>query len=80
MALEAGIVLGRYDRCVGCGTEAHDNVSRVHSVLIAIDGSVFIADAGSTNGTWLGEREVKCAPVAQGSSFTIGNLKVSWIP
>jgi hypothetical protein len=51
-ALETGVLLGRYERCLGHGDVADDGrVSRVHACLLVRRGRVFVVDAGSTHGT-----------------------------
>jgi len=62
-ALERGVIIGRYERCVGEGLASDDNVSRVHAVLLSHRGQTFIVDAGSTNGITSREHDVKCEAV-----------------
>lgn len=47
-----GVLLGRYDRCDNHGLRVLDdpNVSRVHLLIIEIDGALYAVDTGSTNG------------------------------
>lgn len=78
-ALEQGIMLGRYPRCSGASAMS-DRVSRVHAVLIAIEGEVHLVDAGSTNGTRVDDEEFKCGPVEHGRSYSLGDLSVRWMP
>jgi len=68
-ALDCGITLGRDGRCAGWKTLQEDRVSRVHALLLSRDDVLYVADAGSTNGTWEGEREIRCAEVRSGIEF-----------
>jgi hypothetical protein len=77
-ALERGIILGRYSRCSGDTSVMTDLVSRVHGVVIAIDGQVHLIDAGSTNGIATGGQEVKCAPIQASATYSLGGMKVRW--
>lgn len=79
-ALEQGIVLGRYDRCAGSEVLADHEISRVHAVLFSRDGALFLADAGSTNGTWCHGREVRCAQITPGEVYEFGEgvARLAW--
>lgn len=79
-ALERGIILGRYSRCSGDTSVMTGAVSRVHAVLISVEGLVHIIDAGSTNGVLVGEAQVKCAPVEPGAAYSLGTMRVRWDP
>ncbi len=79
-ALTRGVILGRYERCVGAGAGAGDRVSRVHAVVCAIDNVTYFVDTGSTNGTYIGDLEVKCARVVPGVTFSLGSMQVVWRP
>ena len=51
-ALRDGVLIGRYARCDGARGLADDtSLSRVHALLIEIDGSVLVIDTASRNGT-----------------------------
>lgn len=64
-ALERGVLVGRYSRCGG-GAWASHSVSRVHALVIRVDGAVWLVDTGSTNGTWLDGAEARCAQLGPG--------------
>lgn len=53
-AAEAGILLGRYERCDthGASVVSHHGISRVHLLLLSVGGAVYAIDTGSTNGTY----------------------------
>jgi hypothetical protein len=53
-------------------------VSRVHAVLIEVDGKVHLIDAGSTNGTFAGERAVRCEPVVEAQTYLLGSTRMTW--
>ena len=54
-------------------------VSRVHAVVLSIDGVPHLVDAGSSNGTWRhpGTR-VKCTKLEDGDVFLFGHARVGW--
>lgn len=82
-ALDRGVVIGRDERCAGSEVLSDDNVSRVHALLLRRDGQTFLADAGSTNGTWQGGAEIHCAHVDGGGRFELGesgHSSVAWEP
>jgi hypothetical protein len=78
-ALDCGVVLGRYDRCSGCRALSDETISRVHALLVRRDEGLFLADAGSTNGTWLGDTELTCARFTPKTAYRLGaKATVSW--
>lgn len=78
-ALDRGIILGRDSRCLGLTTGLPDSLSRVHAIVLREQGDVLIADAGSTNGTWLGEIEIRSAVLQPEQRFRLGGpLHVWW--
>ncbi|MGC4120166.1 MAG: FHA domain-containing protein [Myxococcales bacterium] len=81
-ALDRGVVLGRYERCTGGGRAlTHERISRVHALLVRRDERLYLADAGSTNGTWLGEEEIKCARLEDRAEYCLGAAATfSWLP
>lgn len=79
-ALERGIILGRYSRCSGDTSVMTDLVSRVHAIVIFVDGRIHIIDAGSTNGIVVGEADVKCAPIEPRATYSLGAMRVKWHP
>ncbi|WP_236605845.1 FHA domain-containing protein [Sandaracinus amylolyticus] len=71
-ALGAGVLVGRADKCdAGLKALLTIRVSRVHAVVIEIDGRVMLYDCASTNGTMVAGRRVRSveldgdAPVVQ---------------
>ena len=77
-ALQRGVVLGRYERCAGHQAFENDLVSRVHAVLIEVDGVVHLVDAGSSNGTSLDGQAIACAPVLESGRYRLGPVGLSW--
>jgi hypothetical protein len=73
-ALSNGILLGRYERCDGHGSRilARRGISRVHAIVLAVDGAPYVLDLGSTNGTWIDGTEIKCARIAPGATIRLG--------
>lgn len=75
------IVLGReseWDQIVGLfdgqAEEARFGVSRRHASLTVLGGKARIVDLGSTNGTWVGGRDISASPVVRmlPASFVLG--------
>jgi hypothetical protein len=79
-ALERGVILGRYSRCSGSTLAENYDVSRVHAVLLQCDGELHLIDAGSTNGTYHGDQEVKCEPVQPGGRYSLDWVPLRWEP
>lgn len=81
-ALDRGVLVGRYSRCGG-GAWASANVSRVHALVIRVDGAVWIVDTGSTNSTWIDGTEARCAQLGPGVLAQLSqdqSLTVRWHP
>lgn len=75
--LERGVLLGRQQRC---DVIIPDNfASRVHAVVLSIDGVPHLVNTGSSNGTWHSSRvPVKCWRLREGDTFWLGNSTVQW--
>lgn len=63
-------------RAPGCSLVFDEQyVSQVHSRIFTRDGSVFVEDLGSTNGTWVnGARAVGQMPARLGDRVQVGNV------
>lgn len=63
-------------RAPGCSLVFDEQyVSQVHSRVFVRDGSVFVEDLGSTNGTWVnGTRAVGQMPARLGDRVQVGNV------
>lgn len=68
--LHRGVLIGRSDRCDVLVPE--DEISRVHAVLLRVDDETWLFDAGSTNGLWRGDDEVKRVRLADGDEVGLG--------
>jgi hypothetical protein len=80
-ALERGVVLGRYGRCDVGRQSGRSGVSRVHAILLSCDGEPHLVDAGSTNGTYCGDQEIKCARLEPQRTYWLGDeLCLRWEP
>ena len=55
-------------------TVAHPQISRKHCELIESEGLVVIRDVGSLNGTYVGSKRIKEAPLPPNATFSIGPL------
>jgi hypothetical protein len=60
-AARDGVLLGRYERCDSHGLSAlcDGRVSRVHCLLVVVDGSLYAVDVASQNGLFA---RVSCVP------------------
>lgn len=80
-ALRRGVLLGNYGRC---DTGPMDGtVSRVHALIIEIEGSICLVDLSSTNGTHAvlaqGTQRIAIETLRSGASFRLGcELLVEW--
>lgn len=63
-------------RAGGCSIVLDEQyVSQVHTRIFTRDGSVFVEDLGSTNGTWVnGNRAVGQMPARTGDRIQVGNV------
>jgi hypothetical protein len=88
-AADSGILLGRYERCDthGASVVAHHGISRVHLLLLQVEGDVYAIDTGSTNGTFragpvASDAEVRITRLEEGSELVLGEdlVRVKWKP
>lgn len=76
-----GLLLGRYGRCDGLPQGwLPSDVSRVHAFLLCEGGVLHIVDAGSTNGTSLRGRVIRCEPMPAGERVSFGSASLQWAP
>ena len=54
-------------------------VSRKHAVLVRRDGSFFIEDLGSLNGTFLNRRRIESGQLADGDELQIGKYRLTFL-
>ncbi len=85
-AAQRGVLLGRYERCDVDGSQVlvDENISRVHLLIILVEGRLHALDTASTNGTWLAdrEREIRIAALDVDAELTLGDHLASlrWCP
>ena len=67
-------------RSPDCGIFLDDvTVSRRHAVLVNRDGTFFIEDQGSLNGTFLNRRRIESAQLADGDELQIGKYRLTFL-
>jgi hypothetical protein len=67
-------------RSPDCGIFLDDvTVSRRHAVLMQRDGSFFIEDQGSLNGTFVNRRRVESAQLEDGDELQIGKYRLTFL-
>lgn len=55
-AADRGLLLGRYPRCEGARVLFDPEISRVHLLVVRVDGEMVAVDCASTLGTWVAGR------------------------
>jgi hypothetical protein len=81
MALQRGVLIGRYSRChLGPKIQSDDSrISRVHLLLIQDGSEVMAIDTASTNGTRINGEYKKFRVLAEGDELDLGEgLKLLW--
>jgi hypothetical protein len=67
-------------RSPDCGIFLDDvTVSRKHAVLHQRDGSIFIEDQGSLNGTFVNRKRVESAQLEDGDEVQIGKYRMTFL-
>lgn len=85
-AAEAGILLGRYERCDthGASVVSHHGISRVHLLVLAVGDALYAIDTGSTNGTYRdgSDAEVRITRLDDATELVLGEdlARVRWAP
>jgi hypothetical protein len=75
--LRDGVLLGRNERCDVLIPDRY--TSRVHAIVISLDGVPYLIDTGSGNGTWhVGGVQAHCWRLEEGDAFRLGNATVQW--
>ena len=69
-ALRRGVLVGRAERCEV--PVPAQSASRVHAVLLRLDDELLVIDAGSTNGLWSGDDEIRIAGLQEGEVLGLG--------
>jgi hypothetical protein len=72
-ATTRGVLLGRYERCDGSrfGILSDHAISRVHALVVEIAGQLYVMDAGSKNGIWIGPNRVRVVKLTPGLTVTL---------
>lgn len=75
--LRAGVLIGRYPRCA---LQARDDerLSRVHLLLVEVDGEVLAIDCASSNGTRLNQLPLDAAALHHGDVLRCGRMSLRW--
>ena len=80
-AAREGVLVGRYERCDGAVQLEDARISRVHLLVIEIDGQLYAVDTASTNGVLLGEEEQREVRLDYGTRLALGGEStVEWRP
>jgi hypothetical protein len=82
-AARRGVLLGRYDRCdtAGLSVLLDRALSRVHLLVLELDGALYGIDTASRNGTWCGGQRVRAVRIQPGLSLSLaGKATVEWHP
>jgi hypothetical protein len=72
-AARRGVLLGRYERCDAAGLPVLSDaaLSRVHLLLLELEGALYALDTASTNGSWAGAQRMRSARVEPGLRFAL---------
>lgn len=82
-AARRGILLGRYDRCDTAGLPVLQDpaLSRVHLLVLELDGALYGIDTSSLNGVWCGPERVRAVRIQPGLRLSLaGKADVEWRP
>lgn len=81
-AARRGILLGRYERCDGGALPLlGPELSRVHLLVVEVDGELHAIDTCSKNGTWEGGRPVRSVRLLPNVTLTLArHTRISWRP
>ncbi|MEW5738908.1 MAG: FHA domain-containing protein [Myxococcota bacterium] len=73
-----GVLLGRYDCCVGYEHFKEEATSRIHALLVEDDGDPLLLDAGSTNGLVVNGERCTARVLRPGDWVRLGNQAFEW--
>ncbi len=82
-AAHRGVLLGRYDRCATAGLPVlvDSALSRVHLLVLELDGSLYAIDTASRNGSWCREERIRATRLLPGLPLSLaGKATVEWRP
>ncbi len=80
---QQGVLLGRYERCDGGGLPLLEDasLSRVHLLLIELDGRLYAVDTSSKNGSWCGTQRIEATALQPGIALSLArDVQVEWRP
>jgi hypothetical protein len=83
VAARRGVLLGRYERCDTTGLPVLSDaaLSRVHLLVLELDGALYAIDTASRNGTWRGPERVRAVRIQPGVRLSLaGRAVVEWRP
>lgn len=75
--LTRGLLIGRYDRC-GLMPSEDLRLSRVHVLLLSLDGDVYAIDTASTSGLKCEGRRVSVCALGAQTELEFGGLVLGW--
>ena len=72
--LSTGILIGRYTRCDKAFQPflTINSISRIHSLIVEVEGRMYIIDTASTNGTYVNGQRIKRIPLDFETDIYIG--------
>jgi hypothetical protein len=77
--LEQGILLGRYSRCAVLVDASEAQTSRVHALLLLVQGDVWLVDLASTNGVMRDGSRLVAGILEDVDRFTLGSqVTIGW--
>jgi hypothetical protein len=82
-SLHAGVLLGRYERCDNGGLDLLGvrSLSRVHALLLKVDGKLHVIDTASTCGIEVRGRPVRAHAMTAGENVLLGRgAAIRWRP
>jgi hypothetical protein len=83
-ALRQGVLLGRADRCdnLGLGALTSDHISRVHLLLVEIEGVRYAVDTASTQGVSRAMDPLQISRLEYGEELVmaVNRATVRWLP
>jgi len=80
-AARQGMLLGRYERCDTAGLPVLSGLalSRVHLLLVDVDGVLYAIDTASKNGSWVGAQSFRIARLETGLTYALAyEATVEW--
>jgi hypothetical protein len=82
-AAHRGVLLGRYGRCdtAGLPVLTDSGLSRVHLLVLELDGALYAIDTASKNGSWCGGERMRATRILPGLRISLaGTATVEWRP